>query len=298
MQSPLVAFETYLLTHKRVARNTFLAYQHDLKQVEQFLANLKKTFETATVEELKLFLQKLTQEQISSRTRARKLSTLKAFYSWAENSLNWANSTTGLVFPKLEKRLPNYLTEKEVERLFALADQDESPLGKRNKTMLYLLYVTGCRISELVSLKKNALDFEAGFLRVDGKGGKERMVPLPLSILPVLQDYLSQAYPLLLQHNTQSDYLFPIQYAGVIKPISRQSFWLILKNWCAHIALKRSISPHTIRHSLATHLLAKGADLRSLQLLLGHETINTVQIYTHVETERLRKVYDKKHPRA
>ena len=195
-----------------------------------------------------------------------------------------------LTFPKIEKRLPNYLSEQEIEILLQMADRDTSTLGKRNKVMLYLLYVTGLRITELTTLKTSAIQWDTGFLHVEGKGGKQRMIPLPqpMRSLELLKEYADK----------QRDYLFPIRYAGTIRPITRQAFWGILKQLWKKTGIAKSISPHQLRHSLATHLLKRGADLRSLQLLLGHENLSTVQIYTHVETSHLRTIYNKKHPRS
>jgi integrase/recombinase XerD len=196
--------------------------------------------------------------------------------------------------------LPRFLTEKEVEALFVSACNDTSLLGVRNKIMLYLLYVTGVRISELIRLTLADFDQERGLFKVIGKGSKERFVPLPQAILAPFHEYLNTTYNQLRisKQPSTAGYLFPIKYAGKIKHITRQSLWKILKELCKKAGIDKRVSPHTLRHSLATHLLQKGADLRALQLLLGHESIATVQIYTHVQTDHLRAIYDKKHPRA
>ncbi len=301
MNEALTKFEAYLLAEKRVAPNTFAAYTSDLAQTITFLTQRNSSLEHATKQDFKAFLEQLTKNKLSARSRARKLSTLKAFYAWAHDVLGWQNSTIDLAFPKLEKKLPNYLTEKEIEQLLTTAHKDESLLGIRNKVMLYLLYVSGMRVSELINVKLSTLHFDTGFMHITGKGGKERMIPLPQPMLELLRSYIQETHKQLLPKGydkTAVEFLFPVAYSGKIKPISRQSFWLILKTLCTKAQIDRRVSPHTLRHSLATHLLKKGANLRSLQMLLGHETIATVQIYTHVETEHLRKIYDKKHPRA
>jgi integrase/recombinase XerD len=155
------------------------------------------------------------------------------------------------------------------------------------------------RITELTTLTISQIQFDAGFIRVKGKGNKERLIPLPESMLALLRDYLDKVHSKFEHdHTIKTDLLFPILYAGQIKPISRQSFWLILKQLCIQAGIRTDVSPHKLRHSLATHLLKKGTHLRTLQLLLGHENLSTVEVYTHVETSYVRKVYDKKHPRA
>jgi site-specific recombinase XerD len=297
----IAKFEAYLLTEKRVSLNTFNAYKSDLAQVVDFLMQRNEALDKATKQDFKNYLEQLTKNKMSPRSRARKLSTLKAFYSWAEDKLGWQNCTLDLAFPKLDKKLPNYLTENEIEQLLEAAQKDKSVIGERNKVMLYLLYVSGVRISELISIKLSDIQFDSGFLQVLGKGSKERLIPLPHPMLIVLRNYVKEVHKQLLPkgYDAQAvEFLFPVVYAGKIKPISRQSFWIILKTLCIKAKIDRRVSPHTLRHSLATHLLKKGANLRSIQMLLGHETIATMQVYTHVETEYLRKIYDKKHPRA
>jgi len=164
--------------------------------------------------------------------------------------------------------------------------------------MLYLLYISGMRVSELIALRTTDFHFDTGFISVTGKGSKQRMIPLPHAISSLIKNYFNTLATLFETVNDRSSYIFPVMYGKIIKPISRQSCWLILKKLCIKVGIMRSISPHQLRHSFATHMLSKGADLRSLQLLLGHESIGTVQTYTHVETSQLRTIYDKKHPRS
>ena len=292
-------FEAYLLTERRVSQNTFAAYKKDIEQYVNFIQDHKITLKKATLVDLKKFLSHLKKLKLSARSMARKISTLKIFYSWAHQYHKWTNHADELIFPKLEKRLPSYLSEQEIEQLLEAAEQDTSAIGTRNKMMLYLLYVSGMRISELVHLKITDIHFDTGFIAVHGKGGKDRMIPIPMPMLELLKKYIEQGHKSFLKKTKkQTDYLFPIIYGKKIKPISRQSFWGILKKLWAKTGNKRPISPHKLRHSLATHLLKRGADLRSLQMILGHENLSTVQIYTHVDTGYLRKIYDKKHPRS
>ncbi|GMU19599.1 MAG: tyrosine recombinase XerC [Candidatus Babeliales bacterium] len=297
MKEQIEQFFTYLLTEKRVSRNTFSAYRTDILQFAQFLEKKQISFVDCSLKELKEFLHILKNENISATSMARKISTLKQFYHFANQRWNSDNLAEQLTFPKIEKKLPHYLSEQDVEKLLAGSQQDTSPIGVRNRVMLYLLYVTGLRITELTQLLTSSILWDSGFLKVEGKGGKQRMVPLPEAMRISLKEYLEK-YHSTLSHSRKTDYLFPILYAGTLRPITRQAFWGILKQLCAKAGLPKSISPHQLRHSLATHLLKRGADLRSLQMLLGHENLSTVQIYTHVETSHLRKIYDKKHPRS
>ncbi|MFT6765398.1 MAG: integrase/recombinase XerD [Alteromonas naphthalenivorans] len=294
-------FESYLLTEKRVAKNTFDAYRRDLEQFSVFLDTQKLALKKVTPTDLKAYLKYLNKEGIGARSAARKISTLKAFYIYLEDRYEIKNCAEELITPRLEQKLPKHLKEKEVEMLLSAAKEDDSDAGVRNCTMLYLLYVTGMRISELVHVTVSSVDFSSGFVTVPGKGGKERMVPLPHHMSELLKNYLKNVYPqLVTKKNTtlKTDYMFPTFYGGKLKAMSRQMFWIYLKDMGQRAGIKHELSPHQLRHSLATHLLKKGANLRSLQMLLGHENLTTVQIYTHVETEHLRKIYDKKHPRS
>jgi len=287
----LAKFEAYLLTEKRVSQNTFDAYRHDLAQFIAFVQRENIAVEKIKKREIKKFLGQLHGLQLSARSVSRKISTLKTFFSWAQERFGWDNVAESLVFPKIEKKLPQYLSEEEIKQLFAAAEQNKSPAGRRNKIMLYLLYVSGMRVSELTALKISDVHFDTGFVSVSGKGGRQRMIPIPHPMLTMIKEYSASLEGL-------GEHLFPVRYGKKIKPITRQACWGILKKLCKKADIERSVSPHQLRHSLATHMLQKGVDLRSLQLLLGHENIATVQVYTHVETTHLREVYDKKHPRS
>jgi len=299
MESVLNKFEAYLLTEKRVSQSTFEAYKRDVEQLVLYLKGEHKiALKKAEREHLKDFLHHLKKNGSSARTMSRKISAIKVLYNYLSTYKGWKNVSDNLIFPKLDKKLPHYLTEQEVEMLFSVADQDDSRIGLRNKTMLYLLYVSGMRISEMVNLKVSQIQFDSGFINVSGKGGKGRVIPIPNPMMKNLELYVDKVLPTLVDKKCGTDYLFPISYSGKIKPITRQSFWKILKDLWAKTGNKKSISPHQLRHSLATHMLRKGVDLRSLQMLLGHENLSTVQIYTHLDIGYLRDVYDKKHPRA
>jgi integrase/recombinase XerD len=291
-------FEAYLLTEKRVAKNTFFSYQRDLNQFIEFLEKNTFSLEKLTGDELKKFVHYLYGLKLSARSIARKISTLKTFFAYLNRHFDIKNSAKELHIPKIEKRLPTYLTQEEVKRVLEHSEKDRSPLGIRNSIMLYLLYSSGMRVSELINIKISDIHFDTRFISIEGKGGKQRMIPLPEVIMTLLYDYLQKHTRNDFPTSTDSIYLFPIMYGKKIKPISRQSCWGILKKLCEQAGIKRAVSPHQLRHSFATHMLEKGVDLRSLQVLLGHEEITTVEVYTHVETSQLRKIYDKKHPRS
>jgi integrase/recombinase XerD len=291
-------FEAYLLTEKRVAKNTFLSYQKDLNQFIEFLTKNSFSLEKLTGDDLKKFVHYLYGLKLTASSIARKISTLKTFFSYLNRYFDIKNSAKELYIPKIEKRLPTYLTQEEVAQVLSYSEKDRTPLGIRNSIMLYLLYSSGMRASELINVKISDIHFDTRFLSIEGKGGRQRMIPLPEVIMNMLRDYLQKHAHKDLPVSVDPIYVFPIMYGKKIKPISRQSCWGILKKLCEQAGIKRAISPHQLRHSFATHLLEKGVDLRSLQVLLGHEEITTVEVYTHVETSQLRTIYDKKHPRS
>lgn len=292
-------FEAYLLTEKRVSKNTFDAYRADLEQFVIFLGEQNITLEKANEDSIKSYLGHLKKEGISARSIARKISSLKTFYAYAEQYAEWKNPTKNILIPKIEKSLPRFLSEDEISILLETTQKNVSPIGLRNKLILHLLYVSGMRITELTQIKIADIHIDTGFITIQGKGNKQRMIPLPKQTFELIGNYLNTTHKKLREkHPHFIEFLFPTLYAGKVKPISRQSCWAILKKLCKAAGIERNIFPHQLRHSLATHLLKRGTDLRSLQLWLGHENLTTVQIYTHVDTSFLRKVYDKKHPRS
>jgi len=294
-------FIAYLLTEKRVSHNTFAAYRRDIQQFVFFLKQNNLALEELVLKNLKMFLKYLKDLELSARSMSRKISSLKTFYGYLEHHHGWDNLASELTFPKLEKRLPSYLSEQEIKHLLKVASADATDQAIRNKVMLYLLYVSGMRISEMINMHLSDIHFDTGFIAITGKGGKGRMIPIPPPMLAMLKQYLDTVHRNFVAKKAKkraTDYLFPIYYGGKIKPITRQAFWGILKKLWKKTGIIKPISPHKLRHSLATHMLKNGADLRSLQLLLGHENLSTVQIYTHLETSYLRSVYDKKHPRS
>ncbi|HBS48161.1 TPA: site-specific tyrosine recombinase XerD [Candidatus Dependentiae bacterium] len=296
----LAHFETYLLTSKRVSQNTFLAYKQDLNQFLDFLSKKQASIESCKVSDLKEFVKTLKDAELKNKSLARKISSLKQFFIFLENQFQLPNKAENLLIPKIESTLPLYLTSDEVEKLFEATTTDKSMKGIRNQVIIFLLYASGMRVSELINLTVDQVHFDTGFIHLVGKGNKERTVPIPLNILELLRFYLDKVHSKLIPVSVKDnqDYLFPFCREKKVKHLSRQMIFIILKDLVKKANIKKNISPHSLRHSLATHLLKNGANLRTLQTLLGHESISTVQIYTHVETSHLREVYDKKHPRA
>lgn len=302
-QDLIEQFHMHLLAEKRVAQNTFLAYKRDIAQLFAYLKKQKKALNVCEKRHLVLFLKSLKNAGLQAKTLSRKISSLKLLFGFLAERFGYTDIAKKLITPKVDKKLPSFLTELEIKHLFMVAAKDVSDKGIRNNVMLNVLYASGMRVSELVSLRLHQVNFETGFLTIVGKGSKERHIPMPLRTLELLQHYIDNTYKTMIlelkkKPKPQEQYLFLTTKGGVAKPMSRQFFWLTLKNLLKKAGIEKNIFPHALRHSLATHLLKNGADLRSLQLLLGHENLSTVQIYTHVGTSELRKVYDKKHPRA
>ncbi len=291
-------FESYLLTEKRVAENTFMAYKQDLSQFKQFCMSNDLVLENIELDDLKQFLLFLKKRGISARSQARKIATIKGLFAYGASRCGLTDYAQDLHSPKLKKTLPEVLSEDEVMRLFVVAEQEGSQTGKRNTAMVYLMYVTGMRVTELISLKTTDIHRDSSVVSIEGKGGRQRMVPIPDGMMELLCHYIDETRRDILNHEGSSDCLFPIRYGKKIKTLTRQGFWLIIKQLWKKADINRPMSPHTLRHSFATHMLQKGANLRSLQILLGHEQLTTVQIYTHVDASYLRDIYNKKHPRS
>jgi len=301
LEEGIINFKNFLLAKQCVSPNTLDAYSRDLKQFTEYLNGVVIWCGQITTDHIKSFLHLLQKNDISARSRSRKISCLRKFFEFVALQEHIQNPMKSVFLPKLEKKLPQFLTESETEQLLKTAARAKTPAEERNKVMLYILYACGLRISELVGLKTSQLDFSSGFIKIAGKGGKERLIPLQQDMINLLNEYLESTYSQLLSTQDQAtapDILFPVYYGKRLKPLTRQSFWVYLKKVAFQAGIHKDVSPHQLRHSLATHLLKNGADLRSLQLLLGHEQLETVQIYTHVETSHLRKIYDAKHPRS
>ena len=241
------------------------------------------------------YLSHLLERGISSRSVSRQLSSIKSFYKFLyDKNLIDRDPVEKVENPKLGRILPKILSEREVEILL-LAPDTNTALGMRDKTMLELIYACGLRVSEIIELSIDQINLRQGALRTVGKGSKERMLPIGDIALSWLNEYLEEARPELLRKNLQEDILFPSR-KGL--PMTRQAFWHRVKTYSIKAGIKQELSPHTLRHAFATHLVNRGADLRVVQLLLGHSDLSTTQIYTHVASERLKKFHETHHPRG
>jgi len=286
-------FHEFLSVERGLSSNTLLSYSRDMKKIFQFFHKEKISWLRAKEEDLILFIHQQSRAGLSARSLARLISSLKSFYKFLVlDGVVKKNPAVGLSSPKTWLSLPKFLTVEEVELLLKQPDEMNAR-GIRDKAMLELLYATGLRASELVSIKINDLNLEEGFLLCYGKGGKERIVPVGGSAVKAIDRYLDEARREFLK---KPDEILFLTNRG--SGFTRQGFWKLLKAYAKKAGLGLIISPHILRHSFATHLLERGADLRSVQLMLGHSQITTTQIYTHVTRQRLRRVYDKCHPRA
>ena len=290
------AFLSHLTVERGLSMNTIEAYNRDLGEFRRYMATQEEpTLRAAGSRHLVGFLTTLRDRGLSARSQARVLTTLRRFYRFLEReeALPGSNPTSHLLLPKIGRRLPQVPSRQQVDAVLDRPDVT-TPIGVRDHAMLELLYATGLRVSELVRLEVKQLHLEAGFVRVRGKGGRERVVPLGSSAKDKLQQYLATARLQLLKGRTSS-YLFLTRAA---KPPSRQTFWRLLKDYALQSPEGGKFSPHAMRHAFATHLLDGGADLRAVQAMLGHVDIATTQIYTHLTNERLREVHKKFHPRG
>jgi integrase/recombinase XerD len=282
---------------KGLSANTIEAYQRDLVKFDDFAKKRKLTLEAVNRDDLVDFLAGLYRNRLESRTVARQLVTLRNFFRFAQvQELVSADPTINLESPKIRKSLPGYLRLEEVERLLSQPDE-KTALGLRDCAMLEVLYSTGLRVSELVSLRVSDLDAKTGCVRCIGKGDKERIVPVGRKAIGMVEKYVRGSRATLVREAKKgpSPTLF-VNRRGA--PLSRVGVWKILSTYGRKAGLRVALTPHMLRHSFATHLLEHGADLRSVQLMLGHADIATTQIYTHVVEERLKQVYKAHHPRA
>ena len=297
ISSTIAAFLTHVRVERGLSANTVTAYRRDLLKFDDFAKKCKLTLESVSRDNLVEFLASLYRQKLESRTVARHLVTLRNFFRFAQlQELISTDPSLNLESPKIRRSLPGYLRLEEIERLLAQPD-DKTPLGLRDHAMLDVLYSTGLRVSELISLRVMDLDTAVGCIRCIGKGDKERIVPIGKKALALVERYLRDARPKLIGKGKQAvaTTLF-INRRGA--PLSRVGVWKILSAYGRKAGLRSSLTPHMLRHSFATHLLERGADLRSVQLMLGHSDISTTQIYTHVVEERLKQIYKAHHPRA
>lgn len=297
LSSTISSFVTHVKVEKGLSANTVEAYRRDLLKFDVFAKKRKLTLEGVRRDDLVDFLAGLYREKLESRTVARHLVTLRNFFRFAQiQDLIATDPSINLESPKIRRSLPGYLRLEEVERLLNQPDATTA-MGLRDRAMLEVFYSTGLRVSELVSLRIGDLDSKAGCVRCIGKGDKERIVPVGRKALAMVERYMQEARPDLLKKAkvSQSQALF-VNRRGM--SLSRVGVWKILSAYGRRAGLRVALTPHMLRHSFATHLLEGGADLRSVQLMLGHADISTTQIYTHVVEERLKQIYKAHHPRA
>lgn len=291
--------ETFLQSlqfEKGLSENTIAAYRNDLTQFNQSINRSYEqriTLSNIEAEHIQIYLQHRHQAGFSHRSTSRGLSALRAFFLFQiGNGARQTNPMNQITNPKTQAALPKTLTEEQVETLLSQPNP-ENPIEFRDKAMLEVLYATGLRVTELVSLQLYELSLQQGVVRVTGKGNKERLVPLGETAVDCVEGYLKYARGELLSN--QSDILFPSRRGT---QMTRQTFWHRIKHYAAQANITTELSPHTLRHAFATHLLNHGADLRVVQMLLGHSDLSTTQIYTHVAKERLQSIVQQHHPRG
>jgi integrase/recombinase XerD len=295
MDQMLDQFLHYLIVEKGLAKNTIEAYSHDLNRFSDYL-KAKGIQDILNVGkfDVRAFLLVLKRQGLSTKTISRNLVAIRTFFKFLiQEGILEANPIEEVGSPTVAKTLPEILTLKEVEELLEQPNI-KTPLGIRDRAMLEMLYATGMRVSELTRLPMNQVNLEGGYVLIYGKGSKERMVPLGSEAMKWLALYLRMARGRFAKRK-ESNALF-ISRSG--KGMSRQRFWRSLKEYGRRAGIRKRISPHLLRHSFASHLLERGADLRSVQIMLGHVDISTTQIYTHVTGERLKKIHQRYHPRG
>lgn len=288
------AFLDAVWAERGLSQNTLKSYRRDLVKLAQWLEGHGHELGSAAREDLLGFLADQMKQGLSPKSVARYLSGFRQFYRWQVRERRLDEDPTALIdSPKLGRSLPKALSEQDVERLLNSPDTDEL-LGLRDRAMLELMYATGLRVSELTALKLTDVGMNQGVIRVLGKGNKERLVPLGEESLGWLRRYLEEARPQLMKGATSAEVFVTARRAGM----TRQSFWYRVKYHAENAGIEKSISPHALRHSFATHLLNHGADLRVVQLLLGHSDLSTTQIYTHIAREGLKRLHEQHHPRG
>ncbi len=294
MEADVRAFLNYLRVEKGLSSNTLHAYRRDIGKLVAFLSERRLSLRDVKRGDVTDFLKALYLAKLDSRSVARHLATVRHFFRFCllDKAID-VDPSDNIQSPKFRMNLPEYLSVEEVDRLLAQPDTQDVN-GLRDKAMIELLYSTGLRVSELCGLRLADVQMDAGFLRCIGKGNKERLVPVGRAALAVVELYAKSARLKILGDNS-SPYLFPTRNGGLM---TRSHFWKRLRDYGRRAGLRQELSPHMLRHSFATHLLDRGADLRSVQMMLGHSDISTTQIYTHVGEGRLKQIYKAHHPRA
>jgi integrase/recombinase XerD len=290
-------FENYLALEKSLSQNSIAAYINDINKLIDFLGkNFKRIGpERVKLNHLKKFVEWLNERGVSPRTQARTISGIKSFYKYLLTEEKISSDPTALLeSPKIGRKLPDILSMEEIDKLIDAVDLEKAE-GQRNKAMLETLYSCGLRVSELVNLKITNLFFDQGFIKIEGKAGKERLVPVSSRAIEEIEKYINGYRKNLKIHKDSENILF-LNRRG--KKLSRVMVFTIIKNLAEKINLNKKISPHTFRHSFATHLINGGADLRAVQEMLGHESILTTEIYTHLDRDYLKNTIHQFHPRS
>lgn len=295
MDGELDLFLDYLAVERGLSTNTLTAYSSDLREFAQFVEGSGISAWSAVCRDhVRGYLESVG-ESLTHRSKARRLAAMRSFFKYLERLGKISrNPTAGVRFPKFHAALPHVLSASDVESLLAAPDS-KTPLGQRDKAMLELFYATGLRVSELVTLQLQQVFLDPGYLVVRGKGDKERLVPMGEWARDALHAYLEEGRRKLSPKVRSGPEVFLNRHG---KKLSRQGVWKIIKQYARLLGIKQNLTPHMLRHSFATHLLENGADLRSLQAMLGHSDISTTQIYTHVARARLKEIHRKYHPRA
>ena len=290
------AYLAHLTVERRLAANSVESYGRDLAMLAEFAAGTSSRVESLTRAELEAFVRSLMSDGRSPRSVARAVACYRGFYRFlVVNGRAKASPADDLRPPRAWKSLPRYLSVEDVDRLLAQPDVS-TPRGLRDRALIELLYATGMRVSELVGLRPADINLDASYLTCTGKGDKQRIVPIGDEAGAWVGRYVRESRPVLLGRRT-SPRLF-VNARGGGPGLSRVGFWKILKGYGRTAGLSRTLSPHLLRHSFATHLLERGADLRAIQMMLGHADLSTTQIYTHVLEQRMRTIYDQFHPRS
>ena len=277
-----------------LSANTLGAYRADLVALRRWLASRDVSLIYATRSDLLAFIAWRSEQGAKPRSTARQLSSFRRFYRFLlREGVIKDDPTIRIDMPRIGRSLPQSLTEGEVEALLAAPDVND-PLGHRDRTMLEVLYATGLRVSELINLRQSEINLNQGVLRIVGKGDRERLIPLGVEAQNWLRDFINGPRSEILLER-QTDYLFPTRRG---ESMTRQAFWHIIKRYSSQADIRSKMSPHTLRHAFATHLLNNGADLRVVQMLLGHSDLSTTQIYTHVARARLKELHSEHHPRG
>jgi integrase/recombinase XerD len=288
-------FKRFLQIEKGLSENSIFSYAYDLKKFNDFLLSKNTDILKATQDDVQQFLKfEKNKKKNSTRTLARSLAAIRQFYNFMSvNMIEVENPTFKIESPLIEKSLPDFLSIEEINRLFSsISENDIYEL--RDKAIFEMLYSCGLRITEAIELRPIDLNYENKYIKVTGKGNKERMVPMGDVAVDLIKKYLSESRQLILG-SRESEYLFISKKGSML---NRKSVWRLLKNYVTRTRIEKNITPHTLRHSFATHLLERGADLRSVQELLGHMDISTTQVYTHMAQTQLQNIHKKFHPKG